>query len=111
VLLERHDEHREGVPLTTIAKEVGTSITMIEKHYAGVVENWDGKRVPADVQIRAARKKWTRRGTQRRERGTRGMKRFACKSAQARRRTRTGNPFITSGQFAGQLSFVACDSF
>ncbi|MGZ4288424.1 MAG: hypothetical protein ACXVHB_28695, partial [Solirubrobacteraceae bacterium] len=45
----------EGVPLTQIAKEVGTSVRMIEQHYAGVVENWDGERVPADAQIRAAR--------------------------------------------------------
>ena len=29
---------------------------MIEQHYAGVVEDWDGKRVPAVGQIRAARR-------------------------------------------------------
>jgi hypothetical protein len=46
----------EGVPLTQIAKEVGTSVRMIEQHYAGVVEDWDGKRVPAEDQIRAARR-------------------------------------------------------
>jgi integrase len=46
----------EGVPLTQIAKEVGTSVRMIEQHYAGVVEDWDGKRVPAVDQIRAARR-------------------------------------------------------
>ena len=46
----------EGVPLTTISKEVGTSIQMIEQHYAGVIENWDGRRVPAERQIRAARR-------------------------------------------------------
>ncbi len=45
----------EGVPLTQIACEVGTSIAMIEQHYAGVIENWDGTRVPAELQIRAAR--------------------------------------------------------
>lgn len=45
----------EGVPLTTIAREVGTSITMIEKHYAGIIENWDGKQIPAERQIRRAR--------------------------------------------------------
>lgn len=45
----------EGVPLTQIAKEVGTSVRMIEQHYAGVVENWDGERVPAEDQIRSAR--------------------------------------------------------
>jgi hypothetical protein len=33
-----------GIPLTTIAKQCGTSVTMIEKHYAGVIENWDGVR-------------------------------------------------------------------
>jgi integrase len=45
----------EGVPLTTISREVGTSVLMIERHYAGVIENWDGQRVPAEAQIRAAR--------------------------------------------------------
>ena len=28
---------------------------MIEQHYAGVIANWDGKQVPAEDQIRAAR--------------------------------------------------------
>jgi len=27
----------------------------IEKHYAGVIENWDGIQVSAEAQIRAAR--------------------------------------------------------
>jgi hypothetical protein len=45
----------EGVPLTQIAREVGTSVRMIEQHYAGVIANWDGNRVPADQQITAAR--------------------------------------------------------
>ncbi len=45
----------EGVPLTTIGREVGTSVAMIEKHYAGIIENWDGKRISAEQQIRAAR--------------------------------------------------------
>lgn len=53
----------EGVPLTTVAKECGTSVAMIERHYAGVIENWDGRQVPAEAQIRAARKgvdaQWT----------------------------------------------------
>jgi len=44
-----------GVPLTTIAKQCRTSVPMIEKHYAGVIENWDGVQVPAEDQIRAAR--------------------------------------------------------
>jgi hypothetical protein len=46
----------EGIPLTQIAKEVGTSVRMIERHYAGVIANWDGKQRPADASIRAARK-------------------------------------------------------
>lgn len=45
----------EGVPLTQIAREVGTSVRMIEQHYAGVIANWDGKQVPAEAYIRAAR--------------------------------------------------------
>jgi integrase len=46
----------EGVPLTQIAQEVGTSVRMIEQHYAGVIANWDGKQVPAERSIRVARK-------------------------------------------------------
>ena len=45
----------EGVPLTQIASEVGTSVRMIEQHYAGVIANWDGKQVAAATQIRRAR--------------------------------------------------------
>jgi integrase len=44
-----------GVPLTTISKQCGTSVLMIEKHYAGVIENWDGVQQSAEAQIRAAR--------------------------------------------------------
>jgi Phage integrase, N-terminal SAM-like domain len=44
-----------GVPLTTVAKQCGTSVPMIEKHYAGVIENWDGVQVPAEQQIHTAR--------------------------------------------------------
>ena len=33
---------------------------LIEQHYAGVIENWDGRQVPADEQIRAARSLRTR---------------------------------------------------
>ena len=29
---------------------------MIEEHYAGVIANWNGKRVSAERQIRAARR-------------------------------------------------------
>jgi hypothetical protein len=46
----------EGIPLTQIGREVGTSVRMIEEHYAGVIANWTGKRVPAERQIRAARR-------------------------------------------------------
>jgi integrase len=46
----------EGIPLTQIGREVGTSVRMIEEHYAGVIANWDGKRVPAERQISAARR-------------------------------------------------------
>jgi hypothetical protein len=28
---------------------------MIEKHYAGVIENWDGRQIPAEHQIQEAR--------------------------------------------------------
>jgi hypothetical protein len=44
-----------GVPLTTIAKWCGTSVGMIERHYAGVIANWDGVRRDPETQIRAAR--------------------------------------------------------
>jgi integrase len=44
-----------GVPLTTIAKQCGTGVAMIEKHYAGVIENRDGKQIPSEHQIKAAR--------------------------------------------------------
>jgi hypothetical protein len=46
----------EGIPLTQIGREVGTSVRMIEEHYAGVIANWNGKRVSAERQIRAARR-------------------------------------------------------
>lgn len=46
----------EGVPLTQVAREVGTTVRMIEQHYAGVIANWNGKQVPADRQIRVARR-------------------------------------------------------
>jgi integrase len=45
----------EGIPLTQIAREVGTSVRMIELHYAGVIANWNGKSVPAARSIQAAR--------------------------------------------------------
>jgi hypothetical protein len=46
----------EGIPLMQIAREVGTSVRMIEQHYAGVIANWDGKQRSAEASIRAARK-------------------------------------------------------
>jgi integrase len=45
-----------GVPLTTIAKEIGTSVAMLERHYAGVIANWDGHQISAAEQIYAARR-------------------------------------------------------
>lgn len=45
----------EGLPLTTVAKEVGTSVAMLEAHYAAVLADWSGERVPAEQQIRQAR--------------------------------------------------------
>ncbi|MDA8067343.1 MAG: hypothetical protein M0T77_01830 [Actinomycetota bacterium] len=47
----------EGIPLTQIGREVGTSVRMIELHYAGVLANWNGKRVPSERLIRTARAK------------------------------------------------------
>lgn len=44
-----------GVPLTTIGRWCGTSVQMIERHYAGVIANWDGVRVDPEEQIRRAR--------------------------------------------------------
>jgi integrase len=44
-----------GAPLTTIGKQCGTSVAMIEKHYAGIIENWDGVQQAPEAQIRAAR--------------------------------------------------------
>jgi hypothetical protein len=44
----------EGIPLTQIGREVGTSVRMLEQHYAGVIANWDRKQVPAERSIRAA---------------------------------------------------------
>lgn len=45
----------EGVPLTEIARHVGTSVAMLDRHYAGVIANWDGERVSAGEQVRRAR--------------------------------------------------------
>jgi AcrR family transcriptional regulator len=45
----------EGIPLHQIAREAGTSVQMIDRHYASVYENWNGQRVPAVEQIRNAR--------------------------------------------------------
>jgi hypothetical protein len=44
-----------SVPLMTVAKQCGASLPMIEKHYAGVIENWDGVQAPAEHRIHAAR--------------------------------------------------------
>ena len=45
----------EGIPLTQIGREVGTSVRMIEQHYAGVIANWNGERRSAEEQIAEAR--------------------------------------------------------
>lgn len=46
----------EGIPLTQIGREVGTSVRMIEQHYAGVIANWNGERRSAEEQIADARR-------------------------------------------------------
>jgi len=43
------------VPLTTIARWCGTSVEMLDRHYADVIANWDGVGVSAEEQIREAR--------------------------------------------------------
>lgn len=50
-----------GTPLTTIAKQSGTSVAMLERHYAGVIANWNGRQIPAAAQIYAARRERERR--------------------------------------------------
>ena len=45
----------DGWPLTEIAKWAGTSVAMLDKHYAGVIANWDGVPVAPEEQIRQAR--------------------------------------------------------
>lgn len=57
-----------GVPLTTIAREVGTSVAMLERHYAGIIANWDGQQIPAEQQIFAARRQRAGRGSDARRR-------------------------------------------
>ena len=52
-----------SVPLTTISREVGTSVQMLEQHYARVIKNWDGQRIPAEDQIRTARERPILRST------------------------------------------------
>lgn len=52
-----------GIPLRTIAKEIGTSVAMLERHYTGVIANWDGHQIPAADQIYAARRQRDRRKT------------------------------------------------
>ena len=53
----------EGVPLTTIGREVGCSVVMLDRHYAGVLAEWDGTQTPADKQIANARQQQTTRKT------------------------------------------------
>ena len=54
--LELH--HRPGVRRRAAHHDrqaVRRRVMMIEKHYAGMIENWDGRQVAADVQIRTGR--------------------------------------------------------
>lgn len=44
-----------GTPLVEIARHVGTSVQMIERHYFRVLAEHDGSRVPAAAQILTAR--------------------------------------------------------
>ena len=84
----------EGVPLTTISKEVGTSMTMIERHYAGVIENWDGQRIPAEAQIRAARATGRRGMDVLATERQRTRRESPCKFRSGRSRTRTWDLFL-----------------
>ena len=86
----------EGIPLTQIGREVGTSVRMIEEHYAGVIANWDGKRVPAERQIRAARRTSGREmdADSKTERSA-TMQKIPANPAEALCRTRTDDPFLT----------------
>jgi hypothetical protein len=55
----------EGIPLTQIGREVGTSVRMIDVHYAGVIANWDESGCRPSGQskplARMADGKWTER--------------------------------------------------
>jgi integrase len=48
-----------GVPLTTVARWCGTSVQMIDKHYASVIAEWQGEIVPPEEQIHRARSRGT----------------------------------------------------
>jgi hypothetical protein len=74
---------------------VDTSVDMIDRHYAGILANWDGHAVPAERQIRDARALLARNGG--RCRSDRGSSRIRnpCKSGEALCRTRTGDLFLT----------------
>jgi len=84
----------EGIPLTTISREVGTSVLMIERHYAGVIENWDGHRVPAEAQIRPRVQPMDAEWTCWRFEGRLSMTEKPCKSRSGRSRTRTWDLFL-----------------
>ena len=63
---------------------------MIEKHYAGIIENWDGKQIPAERQNPAARQLLQRPtyvGPVTSDFAT--AEGIPCKSGQARRGRRT----------------------
>ena len=44
-----------GQPLSTVAKWAGTSVAMLDKRYAAVLAEWDGRTVPAEEQLVAVR--------------------------------------------------------
>jgi hypothetical protein len=74
-----------SVPLTTVAKQCGTSVPMIEKRYAGVIENWDGVQVPAEYRIHAARGCLTRSGRRTDPAVMTALTQIPCKASQSRR--------------------------
>ncbi len=73
---------------------------MIDRHYAGVLANWDGQAVPAERQIREARTLLARNGGRSVDVASPSPEGHEverpCKSPKADGRIRTGDPFITS---------------
>ena len=121
----------EGIPLTTISREVGTSVQMLDRHYAGVIANWKGSQIPADDQISAARGRLVDVGadpaaSDELPNGSENTKDPANARSfdQALHRTRTGDPFLTieilpggarcrqvlRGQLPAELAGAECDA-